>query len=251
MSIIRDALEYLISLGRANETTVPPEDTEYRFFDKPQYRPDPPRPAPLATTRTVGTLRSLAAYLAENIDGLDLAQHLLHVVGPGEVQLISRLEDFHRRRETVVSATYDSGVGALLGRWIDLETAMIGLMSLFTSEGDRDKLLDTLKSVKREKAEIAEDDGMNQRVVVQAGVASLATARIVNPVRLYPFCSFPEAPQTERLFVVRLQDAGGVQVLLKPADGEAWRVEATRRVADALADYLRGSGLGDTPAIIY
>lgn len=247
--MLKEALEYLAGLGAANRFEVESLALDSVFFDKPLYRPDLPRPEPVATVRAVSTLRSLALYLRANVDKLDLASHLLHVSEPGRVDLISALEEYHRRRETPVAALYDSGVSKVLDRWLDLETGIISLISLFTPAGDRDLVLETLKSVRRENAEIRDDSGLSQAVTVKAGVASLATAKTPNPVTLFPYSAFPEADQVPRLFVLRLRgEGGGIEVLLKTADGDAWKTAAVEKVAQALE-----FALGDlqAPEIIY
>jgi hypothetical protein len=234
--MLKELAQYLVSLGEAKLSIVVPGNIENTFSDKPLFRPDPPRPVPQATARQVATLRSLVDYLEYNVDGLALGEHLIHVVSPTKVELVSRLEDVHRRRETVLVAAYDSGVDAYLDKWVELEQMVIGLMSLFTEEGDRSKVLDLLKSIGRDNAEIREDDGLSQRVTVKVGVATKAAVSTVNPVTLYPFSTFPEASQVPRLFVLRLADDNGVKVLLKPADGNAWKVAAVSNVARALKE---------------
>lgn len=232
--MLKEFAQYIVGLGEATPRLVTSEQTETTFFDKPVYRPDPPRPVPQAAPRQVATLRSFARYLEHNVDRLALADHLVHVVAPGKVELVSRLEDLHRRRETVLVAAYESGVDAYLDRWVDLESMVIGLMALFGPDGDRAAVLDILKSLTKEKAEIREDNGLSQRVTVQAGVAMRSAITTPNPVTLFPFSVFPEAALVPRLFVLRIKDQDGISVLLRPADGNAWETLAVENVAMAI-----------------
>jgi hypothetical protein len=182
VGFLGEAIAYIAEyLAPANVFSVAPDAVDSTFFDKPVHRPDLPRPTPLAEVRLLSTLKSLAQYLTVNVDELALDQHLLHVVNPGQVDLVSRLEDFHRRRETVVSARYTSGVDVYLDKWVSLEEMNIALMSLFTEGGDRTALLATLKSVKTENAEIRDDDGMGQKVNVSMGAVSVGTVKIQFP----------------------------------------------------------------------
>ncbi len=239
--MIREALEYVADkLAPATKFAVLPGEEDSTLFDRKTYRTPDPRPVPLAKPLEVATLRSLADYVAANVDRLALGDHLIHVVSPERVELISRLETFHRQREVVLAAfAYASPAARYLDQWMDLETATIALMATFTGQGDRDYTLELLKSITRDKAEVREDNGMSQKVTVAAGVVTKSAVTTKNPIVLAPFRTFAEVEQQpESLFVLRLRDADGIGVLLKLADGFAWKVDAVERVALALKAML-------------
>lgn len=216
-------------------------------FDHPVFRaPEPEfaKPVPLATALIVSTLASFAEYLGRNMDALNLSVHVVHVAEPGKVLLVSSLESFHRRRETALMAHYESPALPYLDKWLSLEDATVGLMTVFTGQEGRDGLLAMLKSVKSERAEIREDDGLAQKVNVMAGVTTVATVKVPNPVLLAPYRSFPGelGAQPVSPFVVRLRDGqGGVEVIFKSADGGAWEVAAVEAVAQFLEAKLAGA----------
>jgi hypothetical protein len=234
--MIKEALQYLISL--ATTASHPVGNRLDTVYDHAVHYAPPPDAPPLARTLEVSTLKSLAGFVRANIDGADLSDHVLHVESPGRVVLRSRLEEYHRRREDSIAAVYVSPAARLEpdGAWFELADAVIFLMAAFTPQGQRDDLLGVLRSISTEQTDLREDDGMGQKVTVKAGVHVKGTGAVPNPVLLAPYRTFPEVDrQPESLFVVRLREgANGPQVLIKPADGGAWKVDAVERVADAL-----------------
>lgn len=251
--MLKEAIEKIVDLAATRSTAVTEVDRFARVFDKPVHYAPPPDAPPLAKTLEVSTLASLAGFVRENIDGLDMAIHVLHVEAPGRVVLRSSLEEYHRRREDSIAAVYKSPVAHLEpeGAWFELSDAVILLMSSFTAQGHRDALLETLRAISTESTDLREDTGLGQKVTTMQGVHVKGTGTITNPALLAPFRTFPEVDrQPESLFVVRLRDgAKGPQVLIKPADGGAWKVDAVHRVADALAFAL--GDLEGAPTVIY
>jgi hypothetical protein len=247
--MFKEALQFITGLVPATRYDINPESLDTAFFDKAIHRAPDPRQIPLAKALEVATLRSFSEYLKANRDALQLESHAIHVVSPSRVELVSKLEPWHRRREVPIVATYSSGVEVLLDKLVDLESMTIGLMAMFTEQGDRAEVLAFLKSIRSENQEVREDDGFAQTVVVKAGVQAVDRKTTPNPVTLAPFRTFPEIEQQPAsLFVLRLKAAdGGVGVLLKAADGNAWKVAAVKAVADKLAELLGA----DAPAILY
>jgi hypothetical protein len=227
--MIKEALQYLISL--ATTASHPVGNRLDTVYDHAVHYAPPPDAPPLARTLEVSTLKSLAGFVRANIDGADLSDHVLHVESPGRVVLRSRLEPD--------------------GAWFELADAVIFLMAAFTPQGQRDDLLGVLRSISTEQTDLREDDGMGQKVTVKAGVHVKGTGAVPNPVLLAPYRTFPEVDrQPESLFVVRLREgANGPQVLIKPADGGAWKVDAVERVADALTFAL--GDLEGAPKVIF
>ena len=137
------------------------------------------------------------------------------------------------------------------GEWVGLENTVINLMALFAKQGDRDALLDVLRAISTEEVNLREDDGLGQKVTVKQGVHVKGTGSVPNPASLAPFRTFPEvAHQPESFFIVRLKDGGNqVYVLLKPADGGAWSLEAVESIAEVLKGYL--AEVPSAPEVIF
>ena len=250
---LKDFTKYLADeLIPAKELT--PDALGAVYTHRVHRAPQPPedRVVPLAAALTVSTLASFAEYLAANVDGLKLDAHLVHVANPTTVQFVSALEPYHRRREVALAALYADGVSSQLDRWLDLEDAIVFLLSGFANTGDRMTVIQLLKTVTKSGTEIREDDGVSQKVAAQAGVTTVRVADVPNPVSLAPFRTFPEVEQVGSPFIIRLRDsAAGVQVLLKSADGGAWKLAATAAVGDWLKKAL-ASTIGDTaPKVIF
>jgi hypothetical protein len=256
---IRAALEYAVSLATTASHVVRDDEREITYFDKPVFRAPKPEKPELASALGLTTLRSLADYVRHNVDGLDMTQHLLHVVSPTRVDLVSKLEDYHRRREVVVSAAYPSPTEKFLEMtrereaWVPLEDAVINLMALFAPQGHRDLLLSVLRSISTEDIQLREDDSMSQKVTVMQGVHVKGVGTVPNPAMLAPFRTFPEvAKQPESLFIVRLREGQrGPEVLLKPADGGAWALEAVEGIGTVLIGYLADLDADKAPQVIF
>jgi hypothetical protein len=254
------ALQYVVQLAPANLHQLPdipqlPTGTNL-VFDKPVYRPDDPSPLPRAAPLGLLTLRSLAQFATDNVDGVDLAKQVIHVEGPCKVSYCSPVAGFHRQREVLAHVTFTPGSAQYIDKWLKLEDAIIGLIAEFSGDGDsnqRQAVIDALKAVKIENAGIHEDDGISQQVTAMVGASLVKTASIPNPIALAPFRTFPEVAQPLSLFVLRLRDGnGGPEVLLKQADGSRWMVEAAANIGTFLTNALKSSGTeGALPQVIF
>ncbi len=120
------------------------------------------------------------------------------------------------------------------------EKMMIALRSMFQPTPDRDYLLKLLSTVTNEAKVTSNDNGLNQQVTVNKGIANIQQERVKSIVSLKPYRTFPEVEQPESEFLVRLstdQD-GGIQVTLHPADGDMWKLTAVRTIREYLSEAL-------------
>jgi len=250
MEDLKAFTEYVIgSLAPAVKHEVPADALNDVLFDRPVHRAPQPLADPLAKELRLSTLSSMADYVKANVDDIELGEYLIHVESPIRVALLSALEPYHRRREVVVAAIYEPEKG-IVDTWVDLETATIGLITGFAPSAERDRLLSLVKGVRRENAEVREDDGLAQKVTMRAGAQLVQTASTANPVLLAPFRTFAEATQPTSPFILRLRDTDGMGVLLKSADGGAWKVSAVTEIKAALERLLQERGVEAAPAII-
>jgi hypothetical protein len=226
-SHLRDALEYAVSLAPAEQLSPDRE----ALYTKPVFNAPGPDPAPQVATLKLSSLSSFAEYLAANRDELDLTRCVVHVESPTSVALlVSCHDDYHRRREVPVRATYTSPVSGL-GQYCELESLIIALLSTFSEAGDRAAVINALRCVQADDVEIREDSGAAQVVTIKTGVGSKALAEVPSPCLLAPQATFTDVPQPLRPFVLRLhKTSGGVAAALFPADGSAWELEAKESI---------------------
>ena len=120
------------------------------------------------------------------------------------------------------------------------EKMMIALRSMFQATPDRDYLLQLLSSVTNEAQVTSTDNGLNQQVTVNKGIANIQRERVKSIVSLKPYRTFPEVEQPESEFLVRLStdEEGGIQVTLHPADGDMWKLTAMRTIREYLGEAL-------------
>ncbi len=114
---------------------------------------------------------------------------------------------------------------------------MISLQALFVDEGDRARTLALLGSIRSDEVVTANDDGITQTVIAQAGVVLNRQVEVPNPVTLAPYRTFREVDQPTSPFVLRLATPHGQklpQAALFEADGGAWRLVAMERIGRLL-----------------
>ncbi|WAH38585.1 hypothetical protein [Alicyclobacillus dauci] len=222
--MIKEALQYLISLGNVETKTVGTQilSTQPMSVIK----------EPTFATTTVHSLSGLVEYLKSNFDGNQPL--MVHVESPTSV---SAYTGFNRDgvRNTLIEAK------ALLpefrcDKWYDAEEFNIKLQSVFVTNEDRQNMLQVVGNIKDESVSTFGDDGVSQQVTAKTGVATVAAVPVPNPVLLAPYRTFVEVKQPESNFVFRMKS--GPYCALFEADGGAWKIEAMDTVKDYLAKEL-------------
>lgn len=221
--MIKDALEYLLSLKR-------PETVEVagRSFSTNRLTPIE---EPVVAALAVDTLTGLLDYLAANKDALDLETLTLHVVDPLTVRIIGPVFGPFRQREVLLVAKCEPAPFPF-GRSIDLENFIIGLQANFVPCQTSQSILELISCITSEVGLTVADDGVTQEATVKKGMALKERRTIPNPVILSPFRTFREVEQVSSAFVFRVKD--GPACALHEADGGAWKLEAMMRVKDYL-----------------
>lgn len=209
-------------------------------------------PAPVALALT--TLTGLVDYLTDNPDQLDKKAHLLHVVDPTRVELLTVFQTqlgSSPRPGELVSADQWAKVQRHMhavatyqpppipwGKYIDSESFGISLQALFTADGDRNEVLRIAGTVKDEAVRQVDDDGVTQTVTARAGIVTAAAVKVPNPVSLAPFRTFPEIEQPMSKFILRMRGGNGAppECALFEADGGAWKGVAMNRISQYLLE---------------
>jgi hypothetical protein len=234
-------VERIVRDGHDAKTTVVEGRTYSVQALRPVVPPQDPTPRPLV----VHTLSGLVGYLASHFD--ELKKVAVHIESEDLVTVCSPLEGHHRQRHDYARAAFapvfeqQGGIAFGFGKWMDLETFVIGMQALVVGDDARDELLRILGNVKEEKVQGVADDGTSQTVSAKAGIALVDNLRVPNPVPLRPRRTFREIVQPASPFVVRLKagNPGSLPaVSLWEADGGAWKLEAIEGIRRYLREYL-------------
>ncbi len=182
---------------------------------------------------TLSTLTGMIDFIER--EG-NVNEMMLVVKSPTEVKLVGRLDD-HGERPTYAVAQADVPEFRY-ERWYGQSELIIALQAAFVenSETDRDILLQVIGNLKESHVNSASDDGVSQSVQINTGVASVATARVPNPVTLQPYRTFLEVKQPESKFVFRMRE--GMEAALFESDGGMWKIEAKQAIKEYLETKL-------------
>lgn len=201
--------------------------------------PKPPAVAPLV----VGTLTGLVEYLKANRDGLTLENLIVHVSGPGLVEVRGPLQPQQLGRHAYLAAT-TALVGEpafKFGAFVDVETFVIGLQVGFVATPHRDQVVALVSAIKESTVRDTFDDGYAQQVTTAGGVTLVGTQRVPNPVLLAPYRTFREVDQPVSPFVLRVRSGKEGErplIALFEADGGSWKLEAIQNIAGMLGETL-------------
>ena len=107
------------------------------------------------------------------------------------------------------------------------------------STESRDEVLKVVGNVTGESKLQQNDDGISQDVTVRSSVGTLEDIKLLNPVKLSPYRSFPEIDQVESQYVLRIQkDRDDIRFALFEVDGKRWKREAIHKIRDYLIGNL-------------
>lgn len=218
-------------------------DGKVRLFVPQGWSDLTPKPAQV-TSLTMNTLTGLVEYIRSGVDSLSLSECLVQVVAPDRVELCARLEgeaDEFRRKIYAVATTKMHGVGFHFGEYLDAESCVIGLQTMFLPSPSREEILMLLASIKESIVRETVDTGVAQEVKTAGGIVMVGMTRVPNPVELMPYRTFREVAQPLSRFVLRLQsrkDEEKPRCALFEADGGVWRIEAILSVTQYLREHL-------------
>ena len=228
--MIKEALEYLVGLGRPVTHSV--------FGRIYSTQPLHPVKEPVPATIDVTTLSALVSYVACDCDTIIKAGKIdrmtAHIESPTCVKLYAPASgDFKVRPELLCARPILREFP--FGKYISGEEMVVYLQTCFVrNAGDWVKVLAVAGNVSAGATRDYADDGISQAVTVRSGVVSKADVAMPNPVQLAPFRTFPEIEQPLSSFVFRARSNGpdsAPSFALFESDGGAWRLEAMDRIA--------------------
>ena len=227
--MVKAALEYLIGLGKANVDMF----NGICYSDKKLFEV----PMPQVETIQTGTLQSVIDYIKQSMDrDVSLGRMVIQVVSEKEVAICSEADRNYKKRQRFLTALA-TPPEILFGHFYDVENFNILLQSAFDDSKDKELLLQVVGNLKDEAVRSIGDNGISQAVTVKTGVATVANVVVPNPVKLAPFCSFPEIAPVVQEFVFRMRTGG--QCALFRADGGMWKVDMMKQIYEYLKKELQ------------
>lgn len=201
---------------------------------------------PVAGELAIHTLTGLADYfVGADLDSKENGSPFLHIASHSEVRLLSNLFGRFRQRETFAVCSFESliGKGFQFGAYLDCETFIISLQTLFVADESRDQLIRFLGSIREESVRTSDDDGVSQTVTARSGIARVSEVRVPNPVTLRPYRTFREIEQPASEFILRMKSSDKDKPLcaLIEADGGKWKLEAIAGIQDFFLKNLPGA----------
>jgi hypothetical protein len=196
---------------------------------------------PSVETIKVHTLTAIRDYLKANIDNFDLAKLLLHVETERSVILKTYVHGAANKRHQPVAAILEEP-SFPFREFLDPETFVIGLQTQFEHSNDIDAVLLAAGNIREGRERTITDDGVSQTVNAKVGV-QVGTVQLPSPVTLRPIRTFGEIYQPPSVFIFRARAGSSEQppkLALIPADGNRWRLEAIRLVAEWLRKEIPG-----------
>lgn len=214
-------------------------EIEGRHFTARDLKPVIFEPRPSALK--VSTLSGFVDYVKANRDRVDLAKAIVLVKSHAEVVLATELWGEKQERSFLIGAVVDDGLKVYpFEKFLEVESFVISLRSMFEPGGDLDKLVAYVSKVRGGKTFGLEDDGVSQTATVQSGVSGSVLKKEAAPaiVRLRPYRTFRDLEQIESEFLFRMKLAdsenGVVGCALFEADGGRWRNTAVLSIRDYL-----------------
>ena len=247
----RAEIEYLLKFGReaqkASEEGNKPhvftfgqEQWLYHNGHIQRYKEEYPDHIVKPETFKTFSLDGLIDFIHADVDGFfpdEKVKCLVRVSSPTNVEVFTPITGYWKER-TILAACTATIPEITFGRFIDPEEFQIMLQANFQPSENRDLVLKLVGSLRREQNMETADDGVSQRVTINAGVATAANVTVKNPVALTPLRTFQEVEQPESPFVLRFDE--DARVALFTGDGGAWKLQAVAAVVQYLRSNLAG-----------
>lgn len=238
---LEKALKYLVTLGEDNS----PLKT-YTFGDRTYADKTPiAMSEPVAPTVKVFTLTGLSDLVDAGLEGLEdnddspdkCAPIFAHVVSEKRVELLAKEADKWGRRQLFAFAELMETAGFKFNVFHDHNEFIIGVLSNFTEDGDRDYVVRIASSLTNTLVTTSDDDGITQNVGVKQSASLKANEALKSRVQLAPYRTFREVKQPVSDFVFRVMQSGDnvPKLALFEADGGKWRIDAIEEIDKALS----------------
>lgn len=199
---------------------------------------------PEASPVPVYSLAAVADFLSPGCPdctgAFDPTKVIVHVCSYDKVKIIGAISGPYRQRETLLVAGFNL-TPYQFGKWYDIEEFIIAMQALFVQDENTAAILRIAGNLSEGVNRTHADDGVTQRVTIQAGISRVENAAVPNPVQLAPYRTFNEVAQPHSRFVFRMRESGEKgkpSCALFEADGGAWQNAAMQNIKGWLAERL-------------
>ena len=225
--ITTEAIDKILSMAPIEEKEL----HGIKYHTKQLYSYKPPTPDFLP----VHSLTGIVDYINEVSKGDTVKGLFIHIVSPTLVTLSGALSGDFRTRECYLQSK-PTNSPYRFGHTQPHDEFIISILSDFVQDDNTALLMKFLGSIKSESGVTLGDDGVSQSVVANISLGTDAKVNVPNPIKLAPFRTFPEIDQPKSDFVFRLEGniERGVRCALYEADGEAWKLDAIKRIREWL-----------------
>lgn len=233
---------------RAIQAGVQPElivVREREYSSRPVFLP-PAEPVP-ARPVILHTLAALAAFAIDQQEKLGTAEKLIiHVDSPTDVELMGDVRSDGQRPVFAVARCERKPFD--FGRYQEQSDFVLGVQISFVNNDEKHRLLSLVGTIKSSRVIEASDDGVTQTVMARKGITREAEVDVRNPFELQPYRTFAEVEQPVSPFVLRLKGESDELPMagLWSCDGDAWKLDAVKNIAD----YLDDAGVGEIPVFV-
>ena len=196
---------------------------------------------PTADVVKVFSLTQIVTYLKSVAD--PAIQVVVNITGEDSVEVFKKKINLNGKNSKVMSADFSEICETFpCGSKMSQEDFVIALMTSFVKNTERDELIKVVSSVRAEKVQTSDDDGVSQVAQTKAGVTLVKEKKIENIWMLQPFKTFPEIEQPTVPYMLRLHQRGDEMptFALYDCDGGRWRVATTVDVREYLMTKLMG-----------
>jgi hypothetical protein len=261
----KEGAEYLVEVGK-KLAAIHTIELDNRRYTRQDLKPVE---EPLTTAIRISTLSSLADLCTSKFrrvteppeasgvvftstgdagfEGFDPVQHVVHVVSPTQVQVVTARSNVWKRREILIDCNLTETTPFKLGVFLNQDEFIIAVLSCFVQSKDRDYVAKLAGNAMAERVTTAQDDGVSQSMGTRAGATLAEKTTVKNIVNLQLYRTFREVEQPTSQFLFRLKQAEQniPQFAFFEADGGAWKLTATENIAR----YLR-TKLPDTASVV-
>ena len=195
----------------------------------------------------LSSLSSLADYLGANKDQLELNQIMVQL-NPGDfsIEVFSAVRGKTRTRHHIAKVSPISFTPYPIGEVVEHEDFHLLSRATIYQTPERDELIELMKGVRTQNGKEVElrDNGLGQDVKasISAGSSVMTTKKVKPYWNLTFYRGYTEiyTPETldflSQAVFVRLNKDGGI--LIKDADGGAWRINYVKQVKKYLREVL-------------
>lgn len=232
--MIAEAIQKILALAAPNLITV----REHQYSDKNLHMISDPVIDDIET----GTLTSIVDLVKTKFESIEPDHLLIHIENWRRVHLMANVSNQDMRRTTYCIADWDKFAPnkPTFGQFMPTEAFAIMIQSLFDQAGDAEYLLKLCSSITTDRVRTDEDDGVSQKVTVQAGVTLKKEMSVKSRVKLYPFRTFNEVAQPGSDFLLRVRgdEDEAPTLAIFEADGGVWKYDAVKSIKSFFATNL-------------